>query len=145
MLKFVKCRDVKMPIYSTIGSAGLDIFIPNDVDKNILCIEPHKDLKIPSGLKFDIPKGFCLLAVNKSGIATKQKLVVGAQLIDEDYTGEINIHIINTSNEKVFLEPGQKIIQLLYQPYYKPILQEVNEITKNTKRGNKGFGSTGLL
>ena len=145
MLKFVKTRDVKTPKYSSEGAAGLDIFIPNDISAQKLQIDPHKDIKIPMGLRFDIPKNFCLLAVDKSGISTKQKLLVGAKLIDEDFTGIPSIHLINTSTQKVFLQPGQKIIQLIYMPYYQPILQEVKEINKETERGSGGFGSTGLL
>lgn len=145
MLKFEKTRDVKTPKYSSEGAAGLDIFIPNDYSEQYLQIDAYSDIKIPMGLKFDIPKGFCLYAVNKSGISTKNKLLVGACLIDEDFTGEPSIHLINTSNQKVFLQPGQKIIQLIYMPYYQPLLQQVNKINKKTERGNKGFGSTGLL
>ena len=145
ILKFKKVRDVKTPIFSSKGAAGMDVFIPNDFPEQYLQIDPFGHIKVPSGIKFDIPKGYCLLAVNKSGIALKQRLVVGACLIDNDYTGEFNIHLINTSCHKVFLKPGQKAMQLLFQKYYQPILQEVKEINKNTERANGAFGSTGLF
>jgi dUTP pyrophosphatase len=145
MLKFQKVRDVKSPCYGTIGSAGLDVFIPNDRDKQTLNIEPHESIIIKTGLKFDIPTGYALIAMNKSGVATKLNLQVGACVIDEDYTGEPSIHLFNVSNFKVKLKPGQKITQFLLIPYLKPKLIEVDNINKKTERGDKGFGSTDII
>ena len=145
MLKYKKLRDVKNPCYGTIGSAGLDIFIPNDYEEQKLNIEPQESIIIPTGLKFDIPSGYVLIAMNKSGVATKLNLQIGACVIDEDYTGEPSIHLFNVSNFKVHLKPGQKITQFLLIPYIQPQLIEVDNINKKTKRGNKGFGSTGIF
>ena len=145
MLKYTKLRDVKSPCYGTIGSAGLDIFIPNDVNKQTLNIESHGSIIIKTGLKFDIPSGYALIAMNKSGVATKLNLQVGACVIDEDYTGEPSIHLFNVGNFKVKLVPGQKITQFLLIPYLQPQLIEVDNINKKTKRGKNGFGSTGIF
>ena len=37
-----------------------------------------------------------------------------------------------------------KIIQLVLLPYIKPEIEIVDNIIKNTTRGDKGFGSTNL-
>ena len=86
--------------------------------------------------------------MNKSGIATKKGLSVGACVIDEDYQGEIHIHLTNISNNSTTIEGGDKIVQCLILP----INYEGVEIVESedqmwngevTERGSGGFGSTG--
>ena len=145
MILFYKLRDVKSPERSGLN-AGIDFFIPEDWPKTVL--EPSNSVLIPSGIKVNLPKGYCLIAFNKSGIATKYNLQVGACVVDENYKGEIHLHLTNTGGDLVTLTPGQKVIQfvLIKQEYHK--LQEVAshypwEVKKNDERGDKGFGSTG--
>lgn len=109
-----------------------------------LQIPPHQSILIPSGIKVQIPKGYVLIAFNKSGICTKTGLMVGAEVIDEDYQGEIHIHLINSSNETVYLKPGDKATQFVLLPTYYLDLEEDNNIHETqTQRGEGGFGSTG--
>ena len=82
-LKFSKIRDVKTPIYSTSGSAGLDMFVPNDAQ--LYTIHPNQHVLIPSGIKVNIPNGFTMIAFNKGGIATKKQLVAGACVHGDTY------------------------------------------------------------
>ena len=103
---------------------------------------------IPSGIKVSLPKNHCLIAFNKSGIATKYNLQVGASVVDENYKGEIHLHLTNIGKKVVTLNKGQKILQfvLLKQDYCN--LQEVKshslwETKEDDERGEKGFGSTG--
>lgn len=141
-LSFEKVKDVKSPKYSTEGSAGIDIFVPNNFSA---VVKPNERILIPSGLKFNIPNNYALIAFNKSGVCNSTGLIVGACVIDCDYTGEVHIHLINTSNFNVGIKPGNKIIQLLLIPVAKAILNEVPNINKQTDRGSGGFGSTGLI
>tara|TARA_R100000742_G_C4277910_1_gene100183 strand:+ start:470 stop:913 length:444 start_codon:yes stop_codon:yes gene_type:complete len=146
MILFYKTRDVKSPERSGIN-AGIDFFIPEDFeDKYVL--NTNESVLIPSGIKILLPKNYCLIAFNKSGIATKYNLQVGACVIDENYKGELHLHLTNIGNNPVTLTRGQKILQfvLIKQNYCK--LQEVKshypwEIDNNNERGDKGFGSTG--
>lgn len=144
-LRFAKTREVKTPNYGTDGSAGIDLYIPQDFTAvNLL---PGDDILIPAGLKFDIPKDTALIVFNKSGVATKKRLQVGACVIDSDYQGEVHIHVFNTGVNTVHLEPGDKIVQLIHLPYYKSILLEAKNETdlysfKKSERGSGGFGST---
>lgn len=148
-LLFAKIRDVKSPIRSTDTAAGIDFYIPNDWnDHKPHVIGPGEDVLIPSGLKVKMPKGHALIAFNKSGIATKQKLIIGACVIDEDYQGEIHFHLINTSKQLgTTIGPGMKIAQFILVPvnYATPEECSIDELyTENTKRGEGGFGSTGI-
>lgn len=140
-LNFYKTKDVKTPEIGTQGSAGIDFFIPNDFEPTIL--EPQHDIKINLGIVTEFEEGLALIAHNKSGVATKMKLVVGACVIDSDYRGDIHAHLINTGTEPVKLEPGMKIVQFILQPYVKPEITELDHMPGDTERGAGGFGSTG--
>lgn len=144
LLKLSKVRDVKDPQRGTPGSAGIDLFIPNDYSGCLL--PPQGSVLIPSGIKVKVPDGYALVAMNKSGVATKLGLVVGACVVDSDYQGEIHIHMINVSDRCVTLEPGQKIVQFLLLPVEHCGIQVVplDELyDTQSVRGTGGFGSTG--
>jgi dUTP pyrophosphatase len=86
-----------------------------------------------------------LTAFNKSGVATKQGLSIGACVVDEDYEGEIHLHLVNTSNFNTLVEPGKKIAQFILIPVNYENVEVVEELeSRNTQRGAGGFGSTGV-
>ena len=112
-------------------------------------IAPHKDIIIPSGIRSKFGPHLALIANNKSGIATKKKLVFGASVIDASYQGEWHYHLINTSDEYQIVECGTKVIQFI------PHLISTEEVeildltpeefyTEKTSRGDGWQGSTGL-
>ena len=141
-MKIAKTRNVKTPQRGTSLSAGIDFFVPEEfVFGNLF---PNKAVKIPSGIKVEIPKGHVLIGFNKSGIALKG-LQIGACVIDEDYQGEIHLHLFNVSHEPILIEPGMKIAQFILLPVnYNDIeLVKEKDIHKvETERGSGGFGST---
>lgn len=130
---FYKIRDVKDPRRNDYD-AGIDIYtcefsaeyaeaiqevnnhevlFSYDVDQKrfYLSIQPHENILIPSGLKTRFPKDVALIIHNKSGVALKKCLDVGACVIDSSYEGEIKINLINTSNDKQRIYFGEKITQ----------------------------------
>lgn len=159
-MRFSKVRDVKNPEYGTLGSAGIDFFVPNDLKEHHLL--PGEDLLIPSGIKMEIPKGYMLMGADKSGVATSSiaclragrkpkadafpsSVVIGAKIIDEDYQGEIHIHVINVGLNVIYIKPGMKIAQFILVPVTHALLEEVpeNELFNfETTRGDGAFGST---
>lgn len=145
-MKFLKIRPVKSPNRGTPQSAGIDFFIPEDFPQTTLY--PGKSVLIPSGIKLNVPSGHAFIANNKSGVATKKNLIVGACVVDEDYQGEIHIHLINVGSSTIEIAPGDKIIQFLLLPVvYEPveIVETLEELYEGeiTERGEGGFGSTG--
>jgi len=153
MIKFLLTRNVKAPSRGTTGSAGIDFYVPNDWNNGeVYVLQPHSDVLIPSGVKTKFSKGYALIAFNKSGVATKQKLDVMSCVVDSDYSGEIHIHVVNTSNDLQFITPGNKLVQFLLVPVPNvkfEILNSEEEYNKlwemdNSERGEGGFGSTGI-
>jgi len=141
-MKIQKIRSVKTPVRGTSKSAGIDFFIPNDFECIIL--RPGEDVLIPSGIKANVPPGYMLMAANKSGVATKSKLIKGAEIVDEDYTGEIHIHVFNVGKTNDILEAGKKIIQFILIPVNYEDVELVDQLDSiDTERGSGGFGSTG--
>lgn len=142
-MKVTKCRNVKTPVRGTGKSAGIDFFVPNDAEPILL--EPGQDALIPSGIKANVPTGFMLMAGNKSGVATKNKLIKGAEIVDEDYTGEIHIHVFNIGKHTTLINPGQKLIQFILVPVNYEGVEVVEELDNiESERKENGFGSTGI-
>lgn len=154
------------------GNAGVDFFIPDysrdfedafnlkndpnkavlDFVKNRIVIKPHCDANIPSGIHSFMDKDTGLLAMNKSGIASKKKLIVGACLVDPNYQGIIHCHVINTSDEEVAVDLGTKIVQFVPYKFDTTEIVVEDNISQEefysdlefSNRGAGGFGSTGL-
>ena len=53
---------------------------------------------------------------NRSSIAAKRSLIVGACVIDSGYAGEVFINLHNIGSETQFIENGVKIAQLVLIP-----------------------------
>lgn len=162
-MKFAKVRNVKSPARGTCKSAGIDFFVPNFGNSKGFIVNPGTDMLIPSGIKMEIPEGYMLMAADKSGVVTSKWacigidrtpkpdafesiVILGAKIVDEDYQGEIHIHVINVGKSKVHIKPGMKIAQFILVPVSYEGLEEVSEseLFKNsTERGSGAFGSTG--
>lgn len=140
-MKIQKVRDVKTPSRGTLQSAGLDFYTPKDFET--VRLKPNDAAIIASGIIADIPQGYMLCAFNKSGISTKKGLIVGACICDEDYTGEIHLHVINAGHLFVDITADMKLVQFVLVPVLYEDVEVVESIDKQTERGAGGFGSTG--
>jgi len=161
-MKYTKIRKVKSLARGTSQSAGIDFFIPDEWnDGQPYHIPPGGRVLIPSGIKVNVPTGYALIAFNKSGVASKTGLIVGACVVDEDYQGEVHLNMINTNqSSEVFsdsgayaknsgwitINPGDKLTQFILVPvnYANPIEVDLENLYEETsERGEGGFGSTG--
>ncbi len=143
-MKISKIRSVKTPNRGTPESAGLDFFVPSDFETKELL--PGDSIFIPSGIRANVPSGHALIAFNKSGVALKKNLSIGACVVDEDYQGEIHLHLYNFGKEKTSISPGEKLVQMVLVPVSYDTVEVVQEnslFQSSTERGSGGFGSTG--
>ena len=158
-IKIFRIReDATLPVRAHSSDAGMDLFYCPDPSLGSNCIWEENNIKyfrippgvsclVPTGIKADIPAGHMLEIKNKSGIAHKQKMIVGACVVDSGYTGEIFVNLHNIGGTTQHVAPGRKIAQAILVPV---VLCEVEETytdptTQGTPRGQGGFGSTGLV
>lgn len=164
-------RNVKDPEYGTEKAGCLDFFVPEFDDeffvallakndwitddellemkyKQEVILRHGQDLNIPSGVHVKLEDNTALTAFNKSGIATRFKLVRGAEYVDSDYQGEIHLHVMNVGHNEVRIFPGMKIVQFSYVPVFHAEKKKFDTLaemyTEKTERGEGAFGSTGL-
>jgi len=106
---------------------------------------PGERSLMPTGIIFDIPKGYSLRLYSRSGTALKTGLFLANSvgIIDEDYTDETFVMIHNASNIRVEISPGQRIAQaemVLVDANYS--MKEVKQAPEKKGDRSGGFGST---
>ena len=99
------------------------------------------DALLSTGLRMAIPNGYCIQVNPRSGKATRDKLVIGARVIDAPYRGELKIHLINFGKEEVEISPNDPCAQLLILRTEGVIMEGTIE-DLITERGTDGFGSS---
>lgn len=140
-VKVVNHSPFPLPEYKTLDSAGLDLCasIPQTLE-----LESLERQLIPTGLYIELPQGTEAQIRPRSGLALKRGITVlnTPGTIDADYRGELKILLVNLSNEKVRIEPGERIAQMIVSRYEKIEWQE-SEVLSETTRGTGGYGHTG--
>ena len=104
-------------------------------------IAPHSTIKIPTGWAFQPPEGYMLQILQRSGLASKGLIPIGG-IIDNDYNSEIVVILLNTSDDYIFVNNGDRVAQMAIRKYYQADFDIVNEL-EATVRGGNGFGSSG--
>lgn len=143
-VKFVKViEDAKVPERGSKFAAGYDLsaYLPS----GRISLYPGEVLKIPTGLAVEIPDGYFGGIYARSGLASKQGLKPAncTGIVDSDYRGEIIVALHNDSHDIRTVEHGQRIAQLVIQPYLNVEFEEVDKL-EDTERGEGGFGSSGV-
>lgn len=142
--KFSKSNpDGVSPKYAYTSDSGFDLHSTEDS-----WIFPLGRKLIPTGIHLDIPEGYEVQIRSKSGLALNHGLFVlnSPGTVDEGYTGEIQVILFNTTNERVKIEKGQKIAQAVLCPVVSgkwiKFVEVENILSKD--RNENGFGSTGI-
>lgn len=130
------------PEYAYGTDSGFDLRANETIN-----LEPFGRSLVSTGLFLDIPEGYEIQVRPKSGLAIKKGLSVlnTPGTVDQGYTGEIKVILINMSNQPQTIEFGDKVGQAVLCPVVsgKHVnLQRVLEVD-DKDRGDNGFGSTG--
>ena len=133
-----------LPRRASDGAAGYDLYTPRDflvhVGRNLIQLD----------LAFDIPKGYHIKIVPRSGFDLKGfegangnrfNADVKSGTVDDDYTG--NVGVIVKSDCEFLVAGGTRIAQAILYQTTPMEFKEVDEL-KTTERGAGGFGSTGV-
>lgn len=155
-------KDAVMPEFAHPTDSGFDLFTCEDTT-----IHAGQTAIVPTGLRFEIPKGWGVQIKNKSGITVKgvpvyteeqgfdplhvdlinkgkrKPITVFEGTIDMDYRGDIGIMVRNDSRNKITIPAQTKIAQGVLRQVFHCEFEEVDTVDTDTTRGEGGYGSTG--
>lgn len=131
-------KEAKLPSYAHANDAGLDIY--SNEEYIIKAQERHL---FTTGIQMALPENTVGLIWDKSGLAVNNGIKTMAGVIDAGYRGEIKILIINLSDKPFKVGKNSKIAQMIIQKKVNVIIKEKEKL-ETTKRGDNGFGSSGL-
>lgn len=132
-----------IPKRETEYSAGIDLHA--DIKEDIE-INPGEIKLIGTGLSAEPSQKECALFIfARSGLSTKNGIALanGVGVVDSDYRGEIKVPLINLGKDIFTVKQGMRIAQLVCMPILFTKNIEKNHL-EESKRGNGGFGSTGV-
>ena len=139
-IPIVAAKGASVPGYQTDGSAGMDLCLSEPIT-----LAPSERCLATTGLRLAIPPGFEGQVRPRSGLAIKHgiSMVNSPGTIDSDYRGEVKLILINLGSEVVSLGKGERVGQLVICPVARAEMVLVGSLDE-TKRGEGGFGSTGI-
>ena len=140
IVKIVNESNNALPQFETGGSAGADVRSNHSVT-----IQPGGIELIKTGLFVEIPYGYEIQIRPRSGLALKHGITVlnSPGTIDSDYRGEIGVILINHGKESFDINVGDRIAQMVLSKVEHIQWHALGSLDSGTKRGEKGFGSTG--
>jgi len=127
-------------------SAGLDLYNSGENISVMPSSSDPKGVMISTGLHVFTPKGYVSL-IKERGSITKTPLKYRAGVVDEGYTGEIFVNLVNISNEEYIIKKGQKLpVQIIVvkcdNEYSEIGEKEYLTLSKFSKRSTGKVGSS---
>lgn len=139
--------------HGTALSAGYDLAVyPRHEDQPLdeITIEGGATVLVNTGVRIWIGNGsggdsFFGMVVPRSSVGHKLNIMLGntTGIIDADYQGELLMSLHNRGRSSVTLTAGTRVAQMVFVPYQRAILHEVDEFSSVSARGEGGYGSTG--
>ena len=129
------------PEYATMHAAGMDLRADIAEKMEIL---PLDRCLVPTGIFIELPIGYEAQIRPRSGLAINSGITLlnSPGTIDADYRGEIKVIMINLSKQPFFINPGDKIAQMVVAKHEIIEWENTNELS-STDRDTGGFGHTG--
>jgi len=129
-----------MPKYSHKGDSCADV-----CSTKYITIKPGERALVPTGLILELPRGYECQVRARSGLAIKYGISVlnGVGTVDNGYRGELKVILFNSGTEPFKINVGERIAQIAIVPVSQATFVNI-EYVKDTDRGAKGFGSTGV-
>ncbi|ANS71121.1 dutpase [Pteropox virus] len=126
-----------VPTKGSEGSAGYDLYSAYDY-----VVEAKSRALVKTDIQISLPSGCYGRIAPRSGLAVKHFIDVGAGVIDSDYRGNVGIVLFNFGEKSYSIKKGDRVAQLICEKIEMPQIEVANYLDC-TKRGAKGFGSTG--
>lgn len=142
-IRFIQTHpDAKLPKRNhdepLVGDTGYDLSSVEDVT-----VPARGSVTVKVGLKLAyIQPGYWIRVESRSGLAFKHDIEIFNGIIDNPYRSELGCKLFNSGNHDYEIKKGDRIGQLAI---YKLIEADMEfaDCVDETKRGGKGFGSSG--
>ena len=125
------------PMHAMPKSIGLDLYSPTGA-----LIPAHNKVLVNMGIALQIPMGYYGWIASRSGLALHHHIHVGAGVVDPNFTGPVQVLLLNFGHQDYAIEANNCIAQIILERIAYPILCEVPQILQ-TELGAQGFGSMG--
>lgn len=144
-VNFVNSSDNPDPFHAHLDDSGMDLRA--NLEDSVTIKRGDVGI-INTGLSFELPENYEMQIRPRSGLAAKNGITVlnTPGTVDRGYTGEIKVILINLGKKDFMVSNGDRVAQAVIAPVLSGrwcILENKNKLTK-TKRGESGFGSTGI-
>ena len=147
-IEYCRIRNSAQPLRRANPSdAGMDLAYAPDSGESVT-IRPGESMICATGLKFGVPHGYMLQIMNRSSIAARRSLIVGAHVVDAGYDGEVFINLHNVGHDVQVIQPGERIAQAVLIPVVpvNPVEYEWDDLYSRVRvhssRGDGALGST---
>jgi len=131
---------VELPAFQSEHAAGMDVRAAEE-----RTLQPGETALVPTGFAMAIPPGYEAQLRPRSGLALKSGITLlnSPGTIDADYRGPVQVILTNLGHEPFYINPGDRIAQMVIAKVEQPEIIEVQELD-DTARGEGGFGSSGV-
>lgn len=126
---------------SYMHDAGFDLVV-----SEALSLRPKEPGNVACGFRMALPEGVSAVVIPRSSTA-RRNILVYSTLIDSGYRGDLFVFVFNLSDERIEIEPGDRIAQLLpiltVADHLKLVQVNSPDELPHSHRGTRGFGSSG--
>ena len=136
-IKICLTSTVKTPLKSYADSAGFDLY----ADETVLVL-PKEQSWVNIGVCMQIPLGYCGIIYSRSGLASKGITVCNG-VVNPGFSGEVKVLLFNLSCKEYIVEKGTRFAQIIFHKTAN-VFFSFDIFTSDSKRNNKGFGSSGV-
>lgn len=134
-----RCINAVVPHITYCNDAGHDLIY---IGKTVI-IFPQQAKNLDTGWNIKIPSGYWGSIKSRSSVFYKRKLLILEGVIDENYTGQLSIVVMNFSLMPKLIKMGDRLAQLLLIKTEERTFKIISQMPI-TERNDKGFGSSGL-
>ena len=104
----------KRPERKRVGDCGYDVYAAETV---VIPAHAQEATRVDLGFGVILPEGVTCYLHNRSG-TFKRGLIVSDALVDYNYRGSIGAYLINTTDEDIIIERGERPASLLFTSAY---------------------------
>ena len=133
--------EAKLPTYAYDDDAGCDLF-----SAKTITILPRSCESVDLGFSTAIPRGYYAKIESRSGLARDHMIIAIGGIIDSNFRGDWCVCLANLSKMPYTVKTGDRIAQVIFHKKEHVSFLRVEQHCDlgKTKRGKRGFGSSGI-